>query len=71
MPGIPRKYTEHKLHVRKDAKPVYQPLRCFSEEKRRTISEEVAKLLAADFIMEVFHPEWLANPLLVMMKKNT
>ena len=22
MPGIPRKYAEHKLHVRKDAKPV-------------------------------------------------
>ena len=62
MPGIPRKYAEHKLHVRKDAKPVRQPLRRFSEEKRRTIGEEVAKLLAGGFIMEVFHPEWLANP---------
>ena len=56
MPGVPRKYAEHKLHVRKDAKPVHQPLRRFSKEKRRTIGEEVAKLLAAGFIMEVFHP---------------
>ena len=71
MPGIPRKYGEHKLHVRKDAKPVRQPLRRFSEEKRRTIGEEVAKLLAAGFIMEVFHPEWLANPVLILKKNKT
>ena len=71
MPGIPRKYVEHKLHVRKDAKPVRQPLRRFSEEKRRTIGEEVTKLLAAGFIMEVFHPEWLANPVLVPKKNKT
>ena len=71
MPGIPRKYAEHKLHVHEDAKPVRQPLRRFSEEKRRTISEEVTKLLAADFIKEVFHPEWLANPFLVLKKNKT
>ncbi|XP_073360211.1 uncharacterized protein [Aegilops tauschii subsp. strangulata] len=53
MPGILRKYAEHKLHVRKDTKPVRQPLRHFSDVKRRTIGEEVAKLLAASFIMEV------------------
>ena len=68
---LPRKYTEHKLHVRKDAKPVRQPLCRFSEEKRRTIGEEVAKLLADSFIMEVFHPEWLANPVLVLKKNKT
>ena len=56
MSGIPRKYAEHKLHVRKDAKPVRQPLGRFSDEKRINIGEEVAKLLAASFIMEVFHP---------------
>ena len=70
MSGIPRKYAEHKLHARKDAKPVCQPLRHFSEEKRRTIGEEVAKLLAADFIMEVFHLEWMANPVLVLKKNH-
>ena len=71
MPGIPRKYAKHKLHVCKDAKPVRQPIRQSFEEKRRTIGEEVAKLLAAGFIMEVFHPEWLANPVLVLKKNKT
>jgi hypothetical protein len=33
----------------------------FDEEKRRAIGEEVHKLMAAGFIKEVFHPEWLAN----------
>ena len=31
--------------------------------------EEIAPLLAVGFIMEVFFPEWLANPVLVL-KKN-
>ena len=40
-----------------------------SEEKRRVIGEEIARLVAAGFMMEVFFPEWLANPVLVL-KKN-
>ena len=44
-------------------------MRRLSEEKRRVVGEEIARLLAADFIMEVFFPEWLANPVLVL-KKN-
>ena len=68
MPGVPRKYAENKLHVRPDAKPVKQPLRRFAEGKRCTIGEEITRLLAAGFIMEVFHPDWLANPVLVLKK---
>jgi hypothetical protein len=45
-----------------------QPLRRFDEEKRRAIGEEIHKLMAAGFIKEVFHPEWLANPVLVRKK---
>lgn len=63
------KYAEHKLHVRSDAKPVKQPLRHFSEEKRCAIGEEIARLLAAGCIMEVFHSDWLAN-LVLVLKKN-
>jgi hypothetical protein len=33
------------------------------------IGEELHKLLVPEFIKEVFHPEWLANPVLVK-KKN-
>jgi hypothetical protein len=34
------------------------------------IGEEVMKLLSAGFIREVFHPEWLANPVLVKNKNK-
>lgn len=54
-----------------DAKPVKQPLCRFAEGKRRTIGEEIAWLLAAGFIMEVFHLDWLANPVLVLKKNKT
>src|SRR4051812_7885709 len=71
MPGVPRELAEKKLHIRPGSKPVKQPLRRFSEEKRIAIGEEVAKLKAAGFIMEVFYPKWLANPVLVMKKNKT
>jgi len=65
MLGIPREVVEHALKIHPDSKPVKQRLRRFDEEKRRAIDEEIAKLLAAGFIREVSHPEWLANPILV------
>src|SRR3989337_2066993 len=70
MPGVPREFAEHKLHVRPDAKPVKQTLCHQSEEKRRIVGEEITWLLIAGFIMEVFYPEWLANPVLVLKKNN-
>jgi hypothetical protein len=71
MPGVPRELAEHSLHVRPDAKPVKQPLWRFAEEKRKAIGEEIARLLVAGFIMKVFYPDWLANPVLVLKKNNT
>jgi hypothetical protein len=47
---------------------VKQHLCRFDEEKHRAIGEEVHKLMAAGFIKEVFHPEWLANPVHVKKK---
>jgi hypothetical protein len=54
MPGVPRELAEHSLNVWLDAKLVKKPLRCFIDEKRKAIGEEIAWLLAAGFIMEVF-----------------
>jgi hypothetical protein len=68
MPGIPRDVAEHSLDIRARARPVKQHLRRFDEEKCRAIGEEIHKLMAAGFIKEVFHPEWLANPVLVKKK---
>jgi hypothetical protein len=68
MPGIPRDVAEHSLDIRAGARPVKQPLRRFDDKKRRTIGDEIHKLMAAGFIKEVFHPEWLANLVLVRKK---
>ena len=68
MSDIPREVAEHALDIRAGSRPVKQRLRRFDEEKRRAIGEEVQRLLAAEFIKEVSHPEWLANPVLVKKK---
>ena len=68
MPGIPREVTEHALKIRLGSKPVKQHLCRFNREKRRAIDKEITKLLVARFIKEVYHPKWLANPVLVRKK---
>ena len=68
MPGIPWKVAEHALRVVSGSKPAKQRLRRFDNERRRAIGEEVAKLLAAVFIKEVYHFDCLANPVLVKKK---
>ena len=68
MPGIPREVAKHALCLILGSKPAKQCLCCFDDERRRAISEEVAKLLAARFIKEVYHSNWLAN--LVLVKKK-
>ena len=65
MPGIPSEVTEHSLEIRAGSKPVKQRLRRFDDEKRKIIGEEIHKLLTDEFIKEVHHPDWLANPVLV------
>ncbi|KAK1667519.1 hypothetical protein QYE76_055678 [Lolium multiflorum] len=46
-------------------------MRPVGEERRRAIAEEVNRLLAAGFIIEIKHPKWLANPVLVLKKNKT
>src|SRR4051812_18592544 len=71
MPGVPRELAEHKLHVDPKARPVIESLRWFSSEKRKAIGQEIARLLAARFIREIFHSEWLANPVMVPKKDKS
>jgi hypothetical protein len=68
MPGILREVAEHSLDILPHSRAVQHRLRRFDEERRRVIGVELRKLLEAGFIKEVFHPTWLANPVLV--KKN-
>jgi hypothetical protein len=70
MSGVPKRLIEHSLNVDPKPTPKRQHLRCFTNDRRDTIKKELSKLLAVGFIHEVFQPEWLANPILVL-KKNT
>jgi hypothetical protein len=67
---VPRRLIEHSLNVDPKATPRRQHLRHFVDDRLDAIKKELAKLLAASFIRGVFHPEWLANPV-VVCRKNT
>jgi hypothetical protein len=70
MPGVPRELIKHSLNVDTKATSKRKHLRRFADDRRDAIKKELSKLLAAGFIREVFHLEWLANPVLVH-KKNS
>jgi hypothetical protein len=70
MPDVPRHLIEHCLNVSKTARPIKQKLRRFAHVKKEAIRAKVTRLLAAGFIKEVYHPDWLANPFIVRKKNN-
>jgi hypothetical protein len=70
MPRVPRELIEHSLNVDPKATPKRQHLCRFADDRRDAIKKELAKLLATGFIREIFHPEWLAN-LVLVRKKNS
>jgi hypothetical protein len=70
MPSGPQHLIEHSLNVSKTARPIKQKLRRFAHNKKKAIRVEVTRLLAARFIKEVYHLDWLANPVLVHKKNN-
>ena len=57
MPGIDRKIIQHHLNINLECKPVQQKQRIFAPERNKTVTEEVEKLLEADFIRELFYPD--------------
>jgi hypothetical protein len=69
MLGVPTELIEDELHLDPIAKCVKQRLRHFAQDKKDVIKREIARLLDAGFIKEVYHPDWLTNPVLVP-KKN-
>ena len=67
MSGIDPSVIVHRLNVLTSFSPIRQKKRVFAQEWDKAIAEEVRKLLEADFIREVYYPDWLAN--VVMVKK--
>ena len=68
IPGIDNKVIEHRLNVDPTKKLIQQKRRVFAPKRKKVVMEEVEKLLAANFIREVFYPKWLAN--VIMVKKS-
>jgi uncharacterized protein YqgQ len=69
MPGVPMELIQHGLHLDPRAKPVKQRLHHFAQDKIDVIKREITRLLDAGFIKELYHPDWLTNPVIVA-KKN-
>ena len=67
MPSIDPLIISHKLNVNPCLRPIKQKRGVFAPERNNTIMEKVDKLLTANFIREVFYPDWLAN--VIMVKK--
>jgi hypothetical protein len=65
MLGVPRELAEHRIDVNEGSKPIKQWLRRFSSDKKEAIKKEIIKLMAASFIREILHLDWLVNPVLV------
>jgi hypothetical protein len=70
MTGVLRELIEHELHLDPKAKPVKQHLRRFTHDKKDLIKREIARLLDAGFVKEVYHPNCLVNPIFVPKKNN-
>ena len=67
MLGIDPLVIVNRLNVNPASSPIRQKKRVFAQKRDIAIAEEVRKLLEADFIREVYYPDWLAN--VVMVKK--
>jgi hypothetical protein len=70
MSGVPRELAEYRINVNEGSKPIKQRLRRFLPDKKEAIKKEIIKLMIAEFIREILHPDWLAN-LVLVQKKNT
>ena len=65
MLSIVTKVIQHCLNVDSKRKPIHQRRQVIAPEQNKVIMDEVNKLLAVDFICEVYYPDWLANVVLV------
>ena len=65
LPGVPREVIEHHLAVCPGARPVKQKVRRQAQDRQDFVCSEVKRLKKANFIREVLHPTWVANPVVV------
>lgn len=69
LKGIDPKICQHTIPIREDAKPSKQRPYTYNENLGNKIKEEIDKLLAAEFIYEIEHTNWV-SPIVVVLKTN-
>jgi hypothetical protein len=57
MLEMPRELIEQELHLNLKAKPIKQRLHHFALDMKDVIKKDIARLLHAGFIKEVYHPD--------------
>ena len=70
MPSIFEDIIQHRLNVNPKRKQVHQRRRVFAPKRNKAILDKVDKLLAANFIREVYYPDWFANVVMVKRQKE-
>lgn len=69
LKGVDPTICQHTIPMREDAKPSKQRPYTYNDNFGSKIEEEIDKLLAAEFIYEIKHTEWV-SPIVVVPKKN-
>ena len=68
--GIDPPVITHHLNVSSSCKLVHQKKRVLAPERDNAIKEEVHKLITAEFICEVYYPNWQANVVIIKKANN-
>jgi hypothetical protein len=69
MTGVSWEVIKHTLNIKPGLRLVKQGLWRINQEKYQAMGEELSRLLAAGFVKEVQHLDWISNPVLIL-KKN-
>jgi hypothetical protein len=57
MSGVSQKVTEHTLNIKPGSKLVKQGMRRLNQERWQAMGEELSRLLATGFVIEIQHPD--------------
>ena len=69
LKGVDPNICQHTIPLKIDSKPRKQRPYTYNDTFGKKIKEEIDKLLAAEFIYEIEHTEWV-SPIVVVPKKN-
>ena len=69
LQGVDPKICQHTIPMKEDAKPSRQRPYTYNNIFTKKIKEEIDKLLAAKFIYEIEHTDWV-SPIVVVPKNN-